>query len=286
MNNTLKLGLWIPPRENQLQVMNVDNPANIDIDIYKAFLDFLDQAGISYYENLDFRKAHIQNHQVFIDNFCLSNLDHFVWMGDIDRHLNSYHLEVLRVLEFSTKVHNPHSFYHVATDKFSAFSILHQHGIPVSEIYLINQNNIDFLAPLFENHSFLLKPRRGGWGIGIVKIDRFSQFRDIIEYQSRKNYYLEKFYPNDLKDWIGVSVVNGKVLYGFRKKSNKIAGWKVYDKNKTGGQVVYVNPGKEIEAIALKIGQILGANYYGLDFIKTKEGYKVVDINCHPRTVS
>ena len=146
-----------------------------------------------------------------------------------------------------------------------------------------DRTNIDLLEPLFNGDtSFLLKPRRGSWGIGIVKVDSFSQLRDIIEYHSKKSYYLEKFYPNDMKDWIGVSVINGKLIYGFRKNHEKITGWKVYDRNRTGGKITYVKPNKEVEQVALKIGEILGASYYGLDFIKTVEGYKVVDINCHP----
>ena len=66
------------------------------------------------------------------------------------------------------------------------------------------------------------------------------------------------------------------------KKSTKISGWKVYDEDSIGGETVYVKPGHEIESIAIKIGEILGADYFGLDFIKTQDGYKVVDINCSP----
>lgn len=282
MNKPLKIGLWIPPRLNQNETVDVDNPSNIDSAICDLFEAYLDKPGIICHDDLDFRKATIKNHQAFIGDFCLNDLDHFIWMADIERHLGSYHLEVLRAIELSANVHNSHSFYSVATDKFSAFSILHRHGIPVSDLYLVNSTNVHALEPLFEHDSFLLKPRRGGWGIGIIKVDDFSQLRDIVEYHAQDAYYVEKFYPNDLSEWVGVSVVNGTLIYGFRKTSGKISGWKVYDKEKTGGQVTYVKPCKEIEIIALKIGEILGANYYGLDFIKTTDGYKVVDINCHP----
>ncbi len=79
-----------------------------------------------------------------------------------------------------------------------------------------------------------------------------------------------------------MTVFNGTVLYGFRKNNSKISGWKVYDKDSLGGDTVFVKPSHEIEAIAIKIGKILGANFFGLDFISTHEGYKVVDINCSP----
>ena len=282
MKKTPKVGLWIPPRTDLNASITVDNPAHIEGRVCELLLNYLNHLGVDYVTGLDFRHAVIKNHRVYIDDFCLSDLDHFIWFGTIDRHIDSYHLEVLRVLEMSTEVHNSYSFYNVATDKFTAFSILHKFGIPVSDLYLINSENVDVLEPLFDEHSFLLKPRRSSWGRGIVKIDDFSQLRDILEYHPQKCHYLERFYPNDLNEWIGITVLNGTVLYGFRKEYSKISGWKVYDKKQTGGQAVYVKPPTEVEAIAIKIGEILGGSFYGLDFIKTVEGYKVVDINCHP----
>lgn len=278
----LKVGLWLPPRKDINASITMENPAHVDYRVYQLFCDYLDQKGVDYVENLDFRKALIKNHKVYIGDFCLSDLDHFVWMGMLDRSFDSYHLEVLRVLELTTKVHNSHSFYSVATDKFTAFSILHNHGLPVSELYLISKDNFHLMEALFEDSSFLLKPRRSSFGIGIVKIDDYALLRDIIGYSNEKDYYLEKFYPNDLRGWTGVTVFNGNILLGFQKKDSKLSGWKIYDEKSIGGETIYVKPNAEIEAISLKIGKILGANFFGLDFIKTAEGYKVVDINCSP----
>jgi ribosomal protein S6--L-glutamate ligase len=278
----MKVGLWLPQRKNLSSSITMENPAHVDERIYKMFCEHLNKMGVEYVENLDFRKALIHNNKVYIGDFCLSELDHFVWMGMLDRSYNSYHLEVLRVLELSTKVHNSHSFYSVATDKFTAFSILHQHNIPVSELYLVSKDNYQQMEPLFQDSSFLLKPRRAAFGIGIVKIDDYQLLRDIVGYSDRKDFYLEKFYPNNLSEWTGVTVFNGEILLGFRKKSSKLSGWKVYDEKSIGGETLYVKPDAEIEAIAINIGKILSGNYFGLDFIKTDEGYKVVDINCSP----
>ena len=280
--NGQKIGLWIPPRESLASPITADSPAVVVSPICQLIHENLRDLGIECYDNLDIRKAILKNNKVYVDGFCMSDLDHFIWMGYIDRAIDSYPAEVLRVLEFNVKVYNSNSFYSVATDKFTAFSLLHQHGIPVSEIYLVNQDNAESLRPLFEESSFLLKPRRAGFGLGIIKVDRFSQFLDILDYHPKRSYYLEKFYPNDIEDWIGVTVMNGRALYGFRKKSEKVSGWKVFDRSKVGGKVNYVELSPEIEDMALRIGEILGGSFYGLDFIKTDEGYKVVDINCFP----
>ena len=200
----------------------------------------------------------------------------------LDRSRDSYHLEVLRALELSVNVCHSHSFYSLATDKFLAFSSLYAYGIPLPELFLVSPDNLAQLKPLFDKASYLLKPRRSAFGQGIIRLDSYEQFRDTAEYLRQKHYYLEKFYENDLQEWIGVTVFNGRVLYGFRKESSKISGWKVYDQDSLGGATVYVPPPPEVESIALKIGEILGGNFFGLDFIRTAEGYKVVDINCSP----
>ena len=282
MKNKLKVGLWIPPRTDLTRSITMKNPAHIDARIYKLFIAYLNKKEVDFYENLDFRKAIIKNYKVYIGDFCLSDLDHFVWIGMLDRSRDSYHLEVLRVLEMSVKVSHSFSFYNLATDKFSAFSFLYPYGIPLPELYLVSPDNLEELKSLFDKNEYLLKPRRSSFGQGIVKLKTFEQFRDTAKYHLQKNYYLEKFYKNDLQEWTGVTVINGTVLYGFRKKSSKISGWKVYDKESLGGETIYVKPSAEIEAIAIKIGKVMGGTCFGLDFIKTSEGYKVVDINCSP----
>lgn len=282
MNNTPKLGLWIPRRKSLNAPMDSNNPAIIDARICDWLYNYLDDSGIEYIDNLDFRKAVVKNDEVFLGDVCLTDLDQFVWMGYLDRTMESYHLEVLGVLERKVKVHNSRSFYNVATDKFSSLNKLHYHGIPVADHYLVNLDNVEFLEPMFEEQSFLLKPRRNSFGLGIIKVDRFTQLRDILEYHPKKNYYLEKFYPNDMAEWTGVTVINGTALYGYRKQDTKISDWKVYDRKKSGGKINYVRLSPEIEAAAIKAGEVLGGNILGLDFIKTEEGYKIVDVNCHP----
>lgn len=278
----IKVGLWLPPRQDLTTSITMENPAHIDVRIYALFLEYLEHNQIEYVENLDFRKAIIRNHQVFIDDFCLSELDHFVWMGMTNRNYDSYHLEVLRVLEQTTQVHNSHAFFSMSTDKFLTFSTLHQYHLPFPELYLVSPQNFHLLKPKFKTGSFLLKPRRSSFGIGIVKVDDYEQFRDIVQYHQQPHYYLERFYENDFSQWTGVTAFNGNVLYGYRKQTSKISGWKVYDEGSVGGSADIVIPNQEITKITKKIGALLGANYFGLDFIKTAEGYKVVDINCSP----
>ena len=73
-------------------------------------------------------------------------------------------------------------------------------------------------------------------------------------------------------------LIEAIVRNSFQNKDQK----KVYDEESLGGETVYVKPDPEVEEISIKIGEILGGNCFGLDFIKTSEGYKVVDVNNSP----
>lgn len=277
-----RIGLWLPPRTDLNKPISPENPAHIDARISAGFPEYLRAQGYMVYDNLDYRDAVIHGDRVWLGDFCLSDLDHFVWMGMIDRGPESYHLEVLRVLEMHVQVHNSWSFFHVATDKFSAFSYLHRHGLPVSDLYLLNPRNYGHMEALFEEGTWLLKPRRSHFGKGIVKVEDFDHFRDIIEYNLREHYYLERFHPNDMSQWTGLTVINGEVIYGFRKDPSLMGEWKVYDKNNVGGKVSHVVPDAEQITIAKKIAEVMQGNYFGLDLIKTADGYRVVDINNSP----
>ncbi|MCP4438613.1 MAG: hypothetical protein GY810_06675 [Aureispira sp.] len=278
----MKIGLWLPPRKDLNQPITPENPAHIDARIYDMFTAHLEERGIDYVENVDFRKAWVHNNKVYTPDLCVSDLDHLVWMGMIDRAYDSYDMEILRTLSLDVKLHHSYRFFSTATDKFLAFSELHKHGVPVSEIYLINPHNYGLFEDLLKDATYLLKPRRSHFGTGIIKIHDYEQLRDTIDYTMNKHYYLERFYENDLKDWIGITVVNGEVIYGFKKDSNLQAGWKIFDKDHKGGQTYYAKPNEEQIAIAKRIGELMGANCFGLDIIDTPEGYIVVDINCSP----
>lgn len=278
-------GLWLPPRTNLNQSISIGNPGIIDQRIYNDLLKYLSVQKIEFSQELDFRNAYIKNGYVYIGDICLSKFDIFIWFGVINRNPGSHDLETLRTLSLTTKIANSYEYMTLGSDKFRAFSLLHHHQIPVSDFLFVNQRNIHEVDLSHLGSSVLLKPRRGGFGIGIIKIDSPSQLRDIVDYlsnQKDESFYIEKYYENDMSQWIGLTVINGNILYGYRKKADKIADWKIYDRNQIGGGVDLVIPNDEQIKIAESVYKILKANFFGLDIIKSKDGYKVVDINYLP----
>jgi len=260
-------------------------PGKIDHRIHADLMAWLRTRAAHVVEDLDFRQAVVRDGRVYLDDRCLSDLDAFVWFGEIDRRPGSHHLEILRTLEMCTRVINSHAYVSVGLDKFRAFSRLHLHGVPVSEFALVDADNIEQVDLSAIGPSVLLKPRRGGFGKGIVKIDSADLLRDVVDYiagTGGQSVYLERFYENDMSRWTGLTVIDGEVLYGYRKRAEKIAGFKPYDRHRIGGGVDRVPVDAEHARIARSIYDILKPDFFGLDIIATPDGDRVVDINCFP----
>ncbi|HHE45912.1 MAG TPA: hypothetical protein ENL05_00990 [Candidatus Moranbacteria bacterium] len=251
---------------------------------------------VELFTNLDFRKAFILNGNVYIGDFNLNSLDIYFWHDTVkpnDWKGDNFYLHVLAVLEKDCLVINTSQSTKITNDKFLAHTILRKNNLPVADFALIEANNKEGLKEAFKQlgESILIKPRFGGWGIGIVKVDKledlFSSVELLLSFLPNKNQsiLLEKYYENDPTRWISVVVMGNKVLFGYQKTLSKNSSWKIYDPDKKDGRgenSQYINPPQKLKDLALKAKQIIGKDIIGFDFIYTKEGYKIIDENGRP----
>ena len=79
-------------------------------------------------DDLDFRKAIIREGEAYLDEFCFSELDAFLWFGEIDRRTGSYHLEVLEQISKKTRTFNDPKALGIGFDKFKSLSLLQENG--------------------------------------------------------------------------------------------------------------------------------------------------------------
>jgi len=239
-------------------------------------------ATIKFLGNVDFKKIKLIGHNFFCNGINLRNTDLFFWYAPgMKKYLNE-----LKALSKTVKViKSPKSFI-VAADKLLAHSLLKRGGLPVAEFALVAYDNLAGMQKLIKKwKTILVKPQRGSFGRGIIKISDFETFRDIAGYlkmeHKQNQIFVERFYENDTSKWISTTIINGEVAYGYRKKKEKFAGWKVYDIKAKGGDAYYVDPAP-VKKLAEKAAKILDKSIVGFDFIKTKWGYKLVDENNFP----
>ncbi len=254
------------------------------------------QPNIELFTGLDYTQAYVVNNQVFIEDFNLSQLDIYFWHDTVNPLLwqrDNYYLNIFKTLEQTCVVINDSLSTEIVNDKFLAHSILAKHQLPVADFALVDPLNKSVLKKAYRQlgPSVLLKPRFGGWGVGIIKIDDFEQLVDTIEYirsfnpTTPKQILLEKFYPNDIEKWISVVVMGNKVLFGYQKQLLGNSDWKIYDPDKKDGKgqlSKYVDPSPELKEIALKAKKAINKDIICFDFIHTDQDYKIVDENGRP----
>jgi glutathione synthase/RimK-type ligase-like ATP-grasp enzyme len=245
---------------------------------------------------VDFRDGIIINDKVFVDDICLNDLDIYFWHDTVyprNWQSDNYFLHILKIIEKDVSVINTGTSTQITNDKFLSHTSLKNAGLPVGDFALVQAENINGLRRIFENFNqdVLLKPRFGGWGIGIARAQKIDELISTIEYMlnftnnSNQSILIEKFYPNDLSKWISVVVFGNNVIFGYKKPLIGDADWKIYDPQKSDGKGTmskYVNPPQDLKKIAIAAKNAIGKDIIGFDFIYTDDGYKIIDENGRP----
>ncbi|HIH43457.1 TPA: hypothetical protein HA246_07505 [Candidatus Woesearchaeota archaeon] len=277
-----KLGVWLPTRPKLRKIDN-EKPGIFLDAIGKVIVKELKKDFVVI-EDLDFRKASVVNGKVYFNGYDAEDLDGYLWFSHMDKNTDGHDMLVLQQLEKTMPVINPSKGLIIGLDKFKTSSFLKANNIPVPEFALVRPNDEKTIRKMFQEwKSVLVKPRYGGFGIGIFKADDADGFMDIIDYSQQETVYVEKFYENDHADWCGINVVGNKILYGYGKESSKIKGYKVFDRAQQGGKMINHEPNSFQREIALDVAKKTGMDFFGVDIIKTYANqYLVVDMNTFP----
>jgi glutathione synthase/RimK-type ligase-like ATP-grasp enzyme len=298
MSNRKKLGIFLPERpENHMQLNSQRTAIGcLRAEINTPLLEILRAAKhVDLVEDLDFRNALIQNGGVYCENQCLNDLDRFFWYCEVDRNPGSFDLEVLKTLSRSVDVIRDPCRFETGLDKYRAHLCLQDAGVRVAESVLFDHRIPGRMADILEEWGAgVLKPRRGGWGKGVTLIDSAARLRDIVGYVGStleqspdQGFFLERYYENDPDKWASVTMINGEIVYGYRKVSVRFHDFgngrlKVQDTEEKGGGVVLAKLTPEHEAQAYLAYEALGLELIGFDMIWTYQGPVIVDENTSP----
>ncbi|WP_433272393.1 ATP-grasp domain-containing protein [Actinosynnema sp. CS-041913] len=298
----LRVGTFLPahPAEGE-----VGNGGVIPPDDHATLMDLLSRMpGVEFAHDLDFRDSHIRQGRVHCGDVCLNDLDVYLWHVDFARKPGSYDLDALLTLKHDTAVVPDPERIAVAFDKHWSYLTLARAGVPVPDSMPVSRRTLDAAAPAIEEwRHAVLKPRRGCFGWGVLFIDSFTTLRDIVGYidsettegrvrgvpsaASARSYLLERFYPNDPDEWLGVTLAGQEVMYGFRKGADRHVrwndfAWKVYDPERGGGSVEHREVPAAHAAPAHRAERAFGLPLLGLDIICHDGEPIVVDVNSGP----
>lgn len=254
-----------------------------------------DLTDVEFLHDLDIRRSCIRNGKVYCGEVCLNDLDLYIWHARMARDPGSYALEALRTLSLEVQVAPDPARFSTGLDKYRAHLRLSQAGLPVPDTMLLDHRNTAAAAPVIaEWGRALLKPRRGSFGHGVLLIEDFATLRDLAGYldstlaaTAEGTFLLERFYPNGSARWIGTTLINGTLMYGYRKRSHRFTrlsadAWKVYDPEGIGGDVDGCEVPPTHARLVQRAQQALGLPLVGFDLILCEGRPIIVDENTFP----
>jgi len=294
----IKIGVFIPQKkfDNDCGSIHIPLSNRMPNQEIQTLLELISNSGIfQLIEIPDFDNLIIVNGTVLYKDTNLSELDIFFWYGEIGRGNSTYSLDILKALSQTTKViPNPYSF-EVGLDKYLSHMTLKTKGVNVPDLVLLSNKNVHLARPILDEWGYgLLKPRKGGFGKGVTLIDNFSMLRDMIEYiasihniGSSEGMLLERYYENSIDRFVSATLIDGEIMYGYRKRPSKLVDLgnglkKIYDANEIGGEVDICDVLPEHKEQSLKAQHAIGSEVIGFDMIWHKDRPIVIDENTFP----
>ncbi|MFJ4695387.1 RimK family alpha-L-glutamate ligase [Streptomyces sp. NPDC088766] len=292
-----RVGTFLPPApRGGTTVPAHTGVGRIPPDDHALFMKLLrDLTDVEFLHDLDIRRSFIRDGKVYCGEVCLNDLDLYLWHARVAQEPGGYDLEALRTLSLDVPVVPDPTRFSTGLDKYRAHLRLSRAGLPVPDTVLLDRRDPAAAAPVIAQWGrALLKPRRGSFGRGVLLIEDFATLRDLADYldhtlaaTTESTLLLERFYPNDPADWVGTTLINGTLMYGYRKRSHRFArlsadASKVYDPEGIGGDVDGCEVPAEHARLARHAQQALGLPLVGFDLILSEGRPVIVDENTFP----
>jgi len=148
-----------------------------------------------------------------------------------------------------------------ANDKYQTYELLKENDLPYIETYL-------------EPKSFpcIMKSVSGHGGQEVFFVKIVEEVNQIKSEHPNLKFIFQEFLENNGD--VRIYVLNKKVIVSIKRKSQVD-----YRNNYSlGGEVTPFEPSQEMVESAIKVATLLKADFIGVDFLLTKEGYKIIEI--------
>ena len=175
----------------------------------------------------------------------------------------------------SDTVVNPTSSWIRASDKLGTLLKLSEKGLPVPDT-VSGESFLQGNSAVKGFKSAVVKPLRGGKGLGIFKVDDPDIAMHVFSYFTNLNkpIYVQKFLTKKNGGDYRIIVVGGEVIGAeFRKGMD----WK--SNVAQGAKAKSIKPNSELLELAIKATHAMKLDYAGVDIADTKDGYYILETN-------
>ena len=167
-------------------------------------------------------------------------------------------LEALGIKCFNNSLTNK-----IANDKYLTYQFLNEQNIPCLKSNL----SFDKLEC-----PFVMKSTDGHGGQEVFFVKDLKEVNRIKGEHPNLKFIYQEFLENDGD--VRIYMLNGEPVVAIKRKSNKD-----YRNNYSlGGEVELYEPSKEMVDAAVKVANLLKADFIGVDFLLTESGFKIIEI--------
>ena len=138
----------------------------------------------------------------------------------------------------------------------------------------LKENNFPYIETCLEPKSFpcIMKSVSGHGGQEVFLVKDLEQVDQIKSEHLNLQFIYQDFLKNDGD--VRIYALNRKVIVSIKRKSQSD-----YRNNYSlGGEVELFEPSQEMAESAVKIASLLKADFIGVDFLLTNEGYKIIEL--------
>ena len=244
------------------------------------------------YEVLEGLKAGGADVQVVTERSGLIDLEHFQF--DYDLYLFKSHSPLAESLAAAAhyrgaKLLNQYPATMKVRDKVLTSTLLLQAGLPTPRTFVTDA--LETLRPVVREMPIVVKPYRGRRGQGIEVCLDEAQFDELVSRRATASGEAD-----DDGGGEDGSALGDRLIFAQEYLDHEPFDYKAYavgdyvhaikrifpatTKEEKAGHPVGDDP--ELTALVRRCGEVFGLELYGVDLVKTKQGYSVIEVNCFP----
>lgn len=244
------------------------------------------------YEILEGLKAGGADVQVVTERSGLIDLEHFQF--DYDLYLFKSHSPLAESLAAAAhyrgaKLLNQYPATMKVRDKVLTSTLLLQAGLPTPRTFVTDA--LETLRPVVREMPIVVKPYRGRRGQGIEVCLDEAQFDSLVNRRAAASgeadddgggedgtalgdrlIFAQEYLDHEPFDYKAYAV--GDYVHAIKRI------FPATTKEEKAGHPVGDDP--ELTALVRRCGEVFGLDLYGVDLVKTKQGYSVIEVNCFP----
>ena len=243
------------------------------------------------YDVLNALKSSGADVEVVTERSGLIDLEHFKF--DYDLYLFKSHSPLAESLAAAAhyrgaKLLNQYPATMKVRDKVLTDTILLQAGIPAPKTFITD--SIENLRPIVREMPVVVKPYRGRRGMGIEICMDEAQFNDLV-----KRHAVQETSSDD-DGGEDSTALGDRLIYAQQYQEHEPFDYKAYAigdyvhaikrifpaKTKEEKLGIPVGDDPELVELVRKCGKTFGLELYGVDLVKTPNGYSVIEVNCFP----